>query len=245
MKILIIADEESKYLWNHYDTTFFSDIDFIISAGDLKAKYLSFLTTMSRKRLFYIHGNHDNSYRHSPPDGCETLEDNIIVQNGIRILGLGGSFRYKEGPFQYTEKKMRRRIRKLNIIIRQFGGIDIIVTHAPAKGIDDGKDLCHTGFEVFNELMRKYKPTYLIHGHQHLNYGYNSKRINFYKKTTIINGYNYYILDYIKNDVPSIKFNILCKFMNTALFHIKFINSQISKEYSKYKQYLKNNNLKL
>ncbi len=243
MKILIIADEESKYLWDYYDSTLFTEIDFIISAGDLKAKYLSFLTTMSSKRLFYVHGNHDTRYIQSPPHGCDTLEDHIIVQNGIRILGLGGSFRYKKGHFQYTEKQMRRRIKKLNTIIRQFGGIDIIVTHAPAKGIDDSKDLCHTGFEVFNELMDKYKPSYLIHGHQHLNYGYKSKRIHFYKETTIINGYNYYILDYVKNDAPPIKFNMISRFMNTVFFYIKFINSQISKEYSKYKRYLKNNNL--
>ena len=47
MKILVVADEESTYLWDYYDEKLFKDIDLIISAGDLKAKYLSFLTTLS------------------------------------------------------------------------------------------------------------------------------------------------------------------------------------------------------
>lgn len=243
MKILLIADEESKYLWDHYDENFFEDVDFIISAGDLKAKYLSFLTTMTRKRVYYVHGNHDNRYEKDPPLGCDSLEDTIVVQNGVRILGLGGSFRYKPGPHQYTEREMKRRIRRLKAMIHQFGGFDILVTHAPANGMGDGDDLPHRGFECFLKVIEDYKPAYMLHGHQHLNYGANQVRIRTLDETTIINGYNYHVFDYEPN--PSVFLHIpkYVRFFNTFRFYTRYLNTPVYREYKKFKRYLKNNNI--
>ena len=47
MKILAIADEESRYLWDFYEKEKLEGIDLILSAGDLSPDYLSFLVTMS------------------------------------------------------------------------------------------------------------------------------------------------------------------------------------------------------
>lgn len=47
MKILAIADEESKYLWDFYERGKLEDIDLILSAGDLAPEYLTFLVTMA------------------------------------------------------------------------------------------------------------------------------------------------------------------------------------------------------
>ena len=47
MKILLISDEESPYLWDHYQPGRLDDIDLILSCGDLKPAYLSFLVTLS------------------------------------------------------------------------------------------------------------------------------------------------------------------------------------------------------
>ena len=41
MKILAIADEESKYLWDFYEKGKLDGIDLIISCGDLDPNYLS------------------------------------------------------------------------------------------------------------------------------------------------------------------------------------------------------------
>ena len=46
MKILAIADEESKLLWDFFDKSYFEGIDLIISCGDLDPRYLSFLVTL-------------------------------------------------------------------------------------------------------------------------------------------------------------------------------------------------------
>ena len=122
MKVLLVADEESRYLWDHYRPGMLKDYRLILSAGDLKASYLSFLVTMANRPLLYIHGNHDGRYAQKPPEGCECIEDNIISVNGVKILGLGGSRRYNQGEHQYTEREMRRRIRKLRFKIFRAGG---------------------------------------------------------------------------------------------------------------------------
>ena len=43
MKILAISDIESPYFWDYYERKKLADIDLILSAGDLRAEYLSFL----------------------------------------------------------------------------------------------------------------------------------------------------------------------------------------------------------
>ena len=196
MKILTVSDEESPYLWESNAAQKLRAYDLIISCGDLKSDYLSFLVTMAKCPVLYVHGNHDGNYQRRPPEGCDCIEDKLVIYNGVRILGLGGSVRYRPGPHQYTDRQMRRRIQKLRLALWRAGGVDIVVTHAPPRGIGDAEDLAHRGFEAFRELLDRYKPQYLLHGHVHLNYNYASKRQRTYGETTIINAYERFILDY-------------------------------------------------
>ena len=78
MKILFLADEESKVYWDYFKKEQFEGIDLIISCGDLKPEYLSFLATLVPVPLLYVHGNHDDKYDKRPPEGCIciTLSDN-------------------------------------------------------------------------------------------------------------------------------------------------------------------------
>ena len=62
MKILAIADEESKYFWDFFEKSKLDGIDLIISCGDLDPRYLSFLVTLSTVPVLYVHGNHDGKY---------------------------------------------------------------------------------------------------------------------------------------------------------------------------------------
>ena len=84
----------------------------------------------------------------------------------------------------------------INAIVEQHGGIDILLTHAPARNINDGEDLPHRGFETFCHLLNRYQPRYFIHGHVHKNYGGDFHRYDRYKSTEIINAYEYCIFDY-------------------------------------------------
>ena len=196
MKILAIGDEESKLYWDYYEPGMFDDIDLILSSGDLDPRYLSFLATFAHAPVLYVHGNHDDKYEKIPPDGCICIEDQIYVHNGIRILGLGGSMRYHPGVHQYTEREMARRVRRLRLKLFFSGGFDILLAHAPAFQLNDGRDLPHQGFQVFRTLMEKYRPRFFIHGHVHVTYGRNHKRYDKYEDTHIINAYEKCIFEY-------------------------------------------------
>lgn len=196
MKILLVSDKEEPYIWDYFDRERFKDIELVLSCGDLKGEYLSFLVTMINAPLFYVPGNHNAAYLKNPPEGCISIDDSIIDYKGLRIVGLGGSYNYNNKEFQYTEEQMKKRIKKLAHKIRRSKGVDILVTHAPAYGLGDSNDLCHRGFQSFVDMMDKYSPGYLIHGHQHLNYRQKQPRTMCYKNTTIVNAFGYYILDY-------------------------------------------------
>ena len=199
---MVIADEESKYYWDFYEEGKLKGIDLIISCGDLHPHYLSFLATFSTAPVIYVHGNHDTKYERTPPEGCVCIDDNLYVYKGIRILGLGGSMRYRPGDHQYTEREMRGRVNRLRLKLFFRGGFDILVTHSPAYQLNDGRDLPHQGFKVFLKLLEKYKPRYFLHGHVHMSYGQVHKRYDKYMDTHIINGYERFIFDY-EDDVPS------------------------------------------
>ncbi len=196
MKILAIADEESKYLWDFFEKEKLDGIDLILSSGDLNPHYLSFLATFTTAPVLYVHGNHDDKYEKIPPDGCICIEDQIYVHEGIRILGLGGSMRYRPGINQYTEKEMAKRVKKLRWQLFRKGGFDILLTHAPAYQLNDGRDLPHQGFQVFNTLMDKYQPRFFIHGHVHMAYGRQHKRYDRYGETHVINAFDRCTFDY-------------------------------------------------
>jgi Icc-related predicted phosphoesterase len=206
MRILTIADEESSYLWDHFDKKKLKGIDLIISCGDLNPHYLSFLATFTSAPVLYVKGNHDGKYENTPPDGCVCIEDKIYVHQGIRILGLGGSMRYTDGSNQYTELDMRMRVAKLRLSLLRHRGFDILVTHAPAYQINDGRDLPHQGFRTFVNLIDRYRPKYFLHGHVHLNYNHMQKRYDKYKDTQIINAYERFVFDYEDEEPSHLKY---------------------------------------
>ncbi len=202
MKLLIISDEEAPALWDYYQPGRLRDYDLIISCGDLKSKYLSFLVTMARCPLLYVHGNHDTDYIKEPPDGCDCIDDQLIEYNGLRILGLGGCRRYHPGRYQYTERQMRRRIRRLRWHLWRAGGVDIVVTHAPPEDVGDADDPAHWGFACFRKLLDKYKPMYLLHGHVHFSYGVERIRERTYGETKVVNASERYVLEIPDREFP-------------------------------------------
>ena len=111
MRILAIADEESKYLWDFFEKEKLAGIDLILSSGDLNPNYLSFLATFTTAPVLYVHGNHDDKYERTPPEGCICIEDQVYVHEGIRILGLGGSMRYRPGSTSIQKRRCKRELR--------------------------------------------------------------------------------------------------------------------------------------
>lgn len=80
----------------------------------------------------YVAGNHDTVYRAHPPEGCDDIDGRVRVIDGLRIAGLARNLRYNADPqtYQYTERQMAWRLRRLGCQIRRTGGVDLVVSHA-------------------------------------------------------------------------------------------------------------------
>ena len=200
MKLLLVSDRESPYLWDYYQPGRLKEYDLMLSCGDLKASYLSFLVTMGRSPLLYVHGNHDGHYAKDPPEGCDCIEDKIYKYKGLRILGLGGCPLYNSGSHQYSERAMRWRIRKLHWKLKRAGGVDIVISHAAPAGYGDAEDFAHRGFECFVDLIDRWQPAFWIHGHVHREYGRDIPRELQRGNTRIINAYERYSIEIEPNN---------------------------------------------
>jgi Icc-related predicted phosphoesterase len=72
--------------------------------------------------------------------------------------------------------------------------LDVLLTHAPPKGIHDKQDRCHQGFKAFLWFIKKFRPKYLVHGHIHL-YDLSDVRRSLWMGTNVVNAYSHYIID--------------------------------------------------
>ena len=61
--------------------------------------------------------------------------------------------------------------------------------------LGDSDDLAHTGFQIFNDLIDKYHPKAIVHGHVHQSYTHDFKRILQRGETLAINAFGHYIWD--------------------------------------------------
>ncbi len=196
MKLLVVSDLESKFIWDHFDRSNFSDVGLILSCGDLSASYLSFLVTMLPCPLLYVPGNHDKRFVDEPPQGCMCIDGGAVVWHGLRIAGLGGCKSPRKLPYEYTDKQMWARVRRLERSIRRIGGLDILLTHAPAIGLGDGRDLFHEGFEAFRYLLETYHPQYHFYGHVHSNANpFNRRDFQSFESSTLVNATGYKLIE--------------------------------------------------
>ena len=194
MRILAVSDIESKSLYDFFSPEKVEGVELIIGCGDLREEYLEFLVTMINVPLLYIHGNHDDHFKREP-EGCVCIDDKFYEYKGIRFVGLGGSFRYRDGKYMYTEGEMKRRIFKLMPKLLFHKGFDVLVTHCPARHLNDFDTITHRGFDCFNRLLEKYKPKLFMHGHIHHNYGARIPQKSDHNGTLVINASDYCIFD--------------------------------------------------
>jgi hypothetical protein len=184
-RILAIADEVVDSLGP--ETLRATRPDLVISCGDLPFEYLEYVVTLASVPLVFVRGNHDpgrmrrpeerapalpGAWDHDPalfPRGCIEVDGAVVRANNLVIGGLGGSVPYAKGPNRYTEAQMRRRAAVLaaRTYLRGRRTIDVLVTHAPPRGVGDDDDPAHAGFAVFHDVIRRLSPTLLVHGHVH------------------------------------------------------------------------------
>ena len=219
LKILCISDKIDPLIYSSNIKKRFSDIDLVLSAGDLDLKYYGFIVSSLNKPLLFVFGNHNLKFLHryrsvnnqfsietpdtigklSPSYGSIYLGDKVKSIKSLLIAGLGGSMKYNNGSNQFSEFQMLLKILKILpklIFNRIFHGRwrDIVLTHAPPRGLGDKKDRCHLGFKIFRTFLKLFKPQYLLHGHIHL-YDINEPREIRFMKTKIVNIYEHHIIN--------------------------------------------------
>ncbi|HUX12641.1 MAG TPA: metallophosphoesterase [Spirochaetia bacterium] len=219
MKILCVADHVDPLVYSTKIKERFRDIDMVLGAGDLPMEYLGFIASSLNRELYFVFGNHNlnrlNLFKRRRPafsvadsSGNPALDNYfgsiyvggkiVNTRHKLLIAGLGGSMLYNGDENQFTEFQMYWKIFRLvprllwnRVVHGRF--LDILLTHAPPRGIHDKPDPCHTGFESFLWFMRKFKPRFLLHGHIHL-YDMNAQRVAVYHETTVVNVYDHYVL---------------------------------------------------
>lgn len=224
MRILCISDTTSSLAFSSNVREIYKDVDLILSCGDISVDSYDYVSTVLRRDLYYVYGNHNlkgfrhamrldgpsigfgGSYRRPGEDESSRFYGFLIDgkcyrdrRTGLLIAGLGGSMKYNDGDSQYTDRQMKYRLWRLVPQLlynkRRYGRyLDILVTHAPPFGVGDGPDLCHTGFKCFLHFIDRFQPRYLVHGHVHLDDA-NAQRETVVGSTRIVNVYPSYLID--------------------------------------------------
>ena len=170
MRILAVADVEDDLLLARLERPDRPRYDLVVSCGDLRMSYLDCVASLANAPLLYVRGNHDVGYEGDPHLGGTDLDGRVERICGLRIAGLEGSLDYREGIVGYSQAEMRHKVVGLGLRTALTGGIDVLVTHAPARGYGDLPDGPHQGFEAFNGLLDWLHPKVMLHGHVHLDY---------------------------------------------------------------------------
>jgi calcineurin-like phosphoesterase family protein len=188
VRVLAVSDEVDEGLYA--DLSNVRGAELIVACGDLPFDYLGYLMNRLEVPLVFVPGNHDpdvSGYRMSRaglpvraslpseppwPPGAVNADGRVVDVLGLRIAGLGGCLRYREGPNQYTERQQARRARALARRAqwrrwRDGRGVDVLLTHAPPRGVGDADDPPHRGFQCYHWLVARLRPPLLLHGHVH------------------------------------------------------------------------------
>lgn len=205
MQVLTISDEVVPAIYSLNVRERFGTVQLVLGCGDLPYYYMEFILTTLGVPGFFVHGNHDkpeltgDGSLVEEPRGWISLEGRCVYHEGLLIGGLGGSIRYNKGNFQYSESEMMARALLLAprlMLNKQRHGryLDALITHSPPKDIQDGQDRAHRGFLALRYLIERFQPRYMIHGHVHRSYGFNTPFETQHGKTQIINTAGYRLL---------------------------------------------------
>jgi Icc-related predicted phosphoesterase len=198
MRILAVSDVEDEAVTASVESKI-GTIDLVISCGDLDYEYLDYVGTALGVPLRAVHGNHD-----VPPENNDDpaipvwwrgidLHGRVVSVNGLLIGGLEGSPVYSSGPYQSGELDVWLAILRMapSLIVnrlRRGRFLDVLVTHAPPRGIHEGTDRAHRGFGALRTFLRLFQPRYHLHGHTHV-YDRRTQTTTQFGRTTVMNAY--------------------------------------------------------
>jgi len=198
VKILAVADEVDARLYGHGGLAQRTRPDVVLGCGDLPPYYLDYLASKLNVPMYAIHGNHDAAPPIEGSDGfarcgASWIGGRGVRSNGLLLAGFDGSLKYNDGAYQVSQGQMQAAVRGLvpwllTNRVRYGRFLDVLITHAPPRGIHDAPDACHTGFDAFNWLIKVFQPRYHLHGHIHV-YDRRTPTITRVGATEVVNVY--------------------------------------------------------
>lgn len=136
---------------NNYDAVFLlGDID----SNDVKS------ISEHTDKLYYVLGNHDSWTQNI--SGIH-LDGQVVEINGLRIGGVSGANKYKDGNFAMrTNEEMKEKLKEL-------GHVDILISHESPYHLMSNNHT-HGGFQAISDYLHDEKPFLHVFGHHHLPY---------------------------------------------------------------------------
>ena len=209
VRVLAVSDQIDPRIHSATLRQRMPDIDFVVGAGDLPARYLEFLADALERPVYYVLGNHMEEWvkdaqagKIYEPMGATGLNGKVTYDpaTGLVLAGLSGSPKYSgEGGQQFTEFQVYWTIarmfpRLLYQRLKRGRWVDVLITHAPPRDVNDRPDKAHRGFKAYRTFINLFKPRYLLHGHIHL-YDRNEPWQATLGETRVINVYPYQKLE--------------------------------------------------
>lgn len=203
--ILAVTDEIDPRIHSETLRERMGHVAFAVSCGDLPVSYLEFIADALNRPLYYVPGNHArrcNDTSPCEPAGAVNLSGKVVQDpaTGLILAGFPGCLRYEENqPAQYSEWDIglmaARMAPRLQLNRLRYGrALDLLVTHAPPRGINDRPDPAHRGFETLRGFLERWRPPYHLHGHIHL-YDRTEPFQQRFGDTDVINVFPYRLLD--------------------------------------------------
>lgn len=165
LKILFITDIHNclayteKYL-NYLKSIKQEDYDICILLGDLSGADIDEIKKIiPNEKIFGVVGNHD-SKDFLEKNEINNINGKVITIKGIKIAGIMGSNKYKEGNYgMQTQEECLQ-------LVENMDSADILISHDKAY-IYDKNDNVHDGLKGITEYIYKNHIPLHIHGHLH------------------------------------------------------------------------------
>ncbi|MEO8289120.1 MAG: metallophosphoesterase [Chloroflexota bacterium] len=207
LRVFAVSDVVEPQIYNSGVADWLGPVDIMFSCGDLPPYYLDFLVSTFHAPMFHVLGNHcdvphDSVTNRCSPGayaGAQNLNGRLAEYRGLLLGGVEGSPVYNRGPHQYNEQQMELNLLRLvpGMIlnkVRTGRYLDVLLTHAPPRGIHDNTDIAHRGFTSLIPFIERFKPALLLHGHTHRYDPMQPVRTR-YAETEIVNAYGHVLLD--------------------------------------------------
>ena len=182
----------------------------VVSCGDLPASYLEFIADALNRPVYYVLGNHaeELTRRCSGNRSCQTERRSRSQREGHSGSGDGTDSRRDSRAVRAIARTNRHNISDWEIglmaakmaprlhlnRLRQGRALDLLVSHAPPRDVNDRPDPAHRGFEPLRGFLEKWRPAYHIHGHVHL-YDRSQSFQQRFADTDVINVFPYRVLE--------------------------------------------------